>query len=892
MIRRQRKDTLTFKANTAIVSAMLAFCAFAETTVFVSPGGDDSAAGSATAPLASPAEALKRIRALRRATPALAGERATIRFAKGFYPMRETLTLTSEDSRIRFTGDSAESVLSGGIKLPRFTARPDGLWSTPVPEGMAPDLLWINGEYAQRAKMPNEGFFYMKRHCYPEEHDPFGAFFAYPEDLKPLMGKTEAELTNVVLRAYQSFAIATSRPKKVREDGLYIGTPIEYFPFFLWKAYHARYVIENLREALDAPGEWFFDGKTRELLYQPRAEDRIETTVAEIPRMSKLVVIAGDGSKPVRDVGFDGVAFEVSAFGLPADRWTGIQAACRLDAAIEISDAEEIRFTNVRIARTGQHGIWFRNGCRDSGMVKCLVEKTGGGSVRIGGGDRKRPVPAFVTLDNCIFRAGGRVNPDACGVYISIASDCAVTHCEIYDHFYSGVSVGWSWGYAPTKSKRNLIGWNHIHHIGQNVFSDLGGIYTLGVSPGTRIVGNHVHDCTPYKYNIGAVAQGIYLDEGTSGIAIESNLVHDVTGVAMHLHYGQTNLVQNNIFAYAGQTLARRTRDEKHLSETFERNIFYAKEGSAAYTGQMSKPGAVKNIKARDNVYWSETGFGDTAFFEVDWNTWTNLGPDTGSVLADPMFVDPAARDFRLKPGSPALAKGFKPWNFADAGVYGDPSWRAKASERTWRDVAVREPAKYSIPKRNRFKTGFEDRTVRGFGSLADLRDPKKGRGFYYCERDPHSGTRCVEARDRKGSAYGFWPHSNLKIDAEKHAKISFALKTDRKTNLKFSLRQLRPDKFREYTEGPSITVKGPVLTAGGQTLTVPENAWWTVTLVVDLEKRTWSVKREAKGLAPQELKNLPFPAGDFKRLDWIGFMSLADEDASWYIDDIDFEGI
>jgi hypothetical protein len=34
-------------------------------------------------------------------------------------------------------------------------------------------------------------------------------------------------------------------------------------------------------------------------------------------------------------------------------------------------------------------------------------------------------------------------------------------------------------------------------------------------------------------------------------------------------------------------------------------------------------------------------------------------GFHSGSKIADPMFVDPAAGDWRLKPGSPAYALGF-----------------------------------------------------------------------------------------------------------------------------------------------------------------------------------------------------------------------------------------
>jgi hypothetical protein len=56
----------------------------------------------------------------------------------------------------------------------------------------------------------------------------------------------------------------------------------------------------------------------------------------------------------------------------------------------------------------------------------------------------------------------------------------------------------------------------------------------------------------------------------------------------------------------------------------------------------------------------------------TEWEAWQALGLDRHSVIEDPQFVDRAAGDYRLKPGSPALAMGFEPIPVEKIGPYKD----------------------------------------------------------------------------------------------------------------------------------------------------------------------------------------------------------------------------
>jgi hypothetical protein len=291
----------------------------------------------------------------------------------------------------------------------------------------------------------------------------------------------------------------------------------------------------------------------------------------------------------------------------------------------------------------------------------------GAGGIKIGE-TKIRNTDAEQTRDNevsdCTIADCGITLPSAIGIWLGQTSHNVLSHNEIRGLWYTGISIGWTWGYGNSMARDNLIEFNHVHHIGspadgvEPILSDMGGIYTLGKEPGTVIRNNCFHDIAGLRYG----GWGIYFDEGSTGILAENNLVYRATHGGFHQHYGEDNIVRNNIFAFGRDAQIRRTRLEDHLSFSFEKNLVYWKQGKLL-DGDFSK----LNVKFDNNTYW-HVGGEDFKFAGMSWDEWRKAGMDEHGQIRDPGFVDADRSDFHLKDGAKKELSGFVPFDVSTAG--------------------------------------------------------------------------------------------------------------------------------------------------------------------------------------------------------------------------------
>ena len=681
--------TLRGLARAGVVVAALAGVARAA-DVHVAPSGDDAAAGSADAPVATLRRGLDLVRGIRVADPARATP-VVVEVADGRLELADALVLLPEDSgtpdapTIVRAAPGARPVVSGGRVIAGWkVAEVDGRprWTTDLPDVKSGAWrfaqLFVNDQRRFRPVLPRTGWHRIagtvesSPAAAGEGHDRF-AFTG--DDLRAeWANRGDVEVVAVHQWTMSRLTIGSIDPDPSDPARRIVTLAGRTRAPEKWGSFPQgnRFLVENVREALGEPGSWYLDHEAGTLTYCPRDGETPATATVIAPVLDRLVEVRGDSAtgRFVSHVRFEGITFAHGNWTLPAGGQSYPQAEVNVGAAIAATGARGVAFAGCAVRHVGRYAIGFGAGCRGCAVERCELVDLGGGGVLIGtsGGPKSWDVAGVaagaeaevrdIAVRDCTIAHGGRIHSAAVGVWIGHAAECTVEHCDIHDFTYTGVSVGWVWGYAESRAHHNRIVANRIHHLGHGVLSDMGGVYTLGVSPGTVVEGNVIHDVTSLSYG----GWGLYTDEGSTGIVLRKNLVYRTSSGGFHQHYGRDNLIENNILAVARDWQLQRTRVEDHTSFRFERNIVWWETDVPLVRGDWTT-----GLVTKANCYWHG---GKPVVFPggLDLAARQAAGQDEGSIVADPRFADPARDDYTLAADSPTLAMGFEPLDPGAAG--------------------------------------------------------------------------------------------------------------------------------------------------------------------------------------------------------------------------------
>jgi hypothetical protein len=419
------------------------------------------------------------------------------------------------------------------------------------------------------------------------------------------------------------------------------------------------YYLENISATFGSPNEWYLDVAHGMLYYVPEDMDAdIDALEVYAPTVEQIVRVGGVSGAPVTGIRFRGLDFlcsrgdyasvakdpmdigEKATVSYASDP----QSAALAYGAIRFEYAENCAVEDCRFSLLGLHAVEISRGCRRIRVERSLFEELGGGGVKIFGATAKEAEEGITTacaVRGNIIRRIGRRYAAACGILVCHSSYNEIEDNEISYTDYTGISVGWVWGYFKSSTYGNIIRRNHVHHIGVGLLSDMAGIYLLGVQSGTVVEDNIVHDVISAHYG----GHGIYPDEGSSFLTIERNVVYNCKSYCYYQHYGANNTVRDNIFAFGEQGVVLLGKGEAHASSFLEGNALITRGDAPIYRVQ----GAGINLRTSRNYIWRVDGDAPVVFLQspaiapegIGFAEWKrDFGQDEGSEIALPDWVE------------------------------------------------------------------------------------------------------------------------------------------------------------------------------------------------------------------------------------------------------------
>lgn len=657
--------------KSALVLALSTLVATAK-TYYVHPGGSDANSGAQASPFKTITMARDAVRK--------DGKPGTVILRAGTHYLPGTLKLSAQDSGTTYKGEDGEKVVvSGGSKLTLlWKPYKDGILQAATPAGTSIDQLFVNGKRQHMARYPN--------------HDPASK--------KPYNGCS-------------GDAFSPSRAAKWNDP---VGGYIHALHSRHWGGYHYRItgrkpnnevtyeggwqnnrqmgmhkhdrMVENVFEELDAPGEWYHDQKTQTLYLYPGADIDSKKATYEISRLDHMVEIEGTRDKPATDIVLQNIIFRhvnrtfmKTKEPLLRSDWTIYRGGTVL-----MNNAENCSILDCEFDQVGGNGVFVNNYNRGIIIKGSYFHEIGASAVCFVGDPRsvrnplfeygqtqhydsidKEPgpksdnYPADCIVDDCLIHTVSVVEKQATGVQVSMSKGITIRHCSVYDTGRAGINIseGTFGGHliefcdvfdtvreTGDHGSFNSWGRDRFWHLKGAPPEKLPELALLDTEK--TVIRNSRWRCdrgwdidlddgsSKYEiYNNLMLNGGLKLREGFHRTAYNNITVNN--GLHPHVWYPNSHdRVYNNIWLKAARPVGMRN---KKWGIEIDRNMFVRKEDRE------------KNLEYRVEV---------------------------NSIVGDPMFIDPASGDYRVKPDSPALKLGFKNFPMDQFGVK-KPALRAIA---------------------------------------------------------------------------------------------------------------------------------------------------------------------------------------------------------------------
>jgi hypothetical protein len=674
--------------------------------IHVTPEGKDSYPGTAENPLAT-------LAAAQRAARSLAGRQpVTVMLHGGVYYLPDTIIFTEADSGteqcpvVYAAAPGEQPVISGGRRLTlEWKAGSGGIMEAAVLEGLSIDQLWINGKRQSMARFPNQipgknvfdrwDLRQSSEPAQPSEDamsperiarwaNPAGGYIhamhpALWGDMHWLIKDRKADGTLDIEGGWQN-----NRPGPM----------------------HGKYrFVENIREELDEPGEWFHDAKANRLYYMPTAGTDMKTATVEVVRLKHLVEFGGTKENPVRFIELRGITFRHAARTFMENKepllrsdWTVYRGG-----AVVFNGAQDCTVSDCTFDQVGGNTIFVNNYNRRITVRGCLIQDSGANGIAFVGDPKavRNPIfrygsqdyskldlmpgpigdnfPADCLVEDCLITRTGRDEKQTAPVEIDMSQHITVRHCSIYDVPRAGINIGdGCWGghviefcdvfntVLETGDHGSFNSWGRDRFWDPQIGQVNRQVANNPALPRLDVVKSIVIRNNRWRCDHG---WDVDLDDGSTNYEIYNNLM--LNG-GLKLREGYDRIVKNNIII--NNSLHPHCWFE-NSGDVFRNNIVMA-----AYNPAGGMPGGKWGKEVDFNVF---------ACSQKDRVRFAAQDCDKHSIVGDPGFLDPTHGDFRVRQDSPALRLGFQGFPMDEFGVV-SPRLRAMARQPKMPTVDIR----------------------------------------------------------------------------------------------------------------------------------------------------------------------------------------------------------
>ena len=549
---------------------LLAFCggslfiswqahAAVQATYYVSPTGSDSNSGTS---MSSPFATLDHARQIVESVNSNMTGDIVVYLLGGTYNLNSTIAFTSRDSgtnghNIIYEAYPGQTpVLSGGTRITGWTLHDSSknIWQAPIPAGFDARQLYINGVRARRAQgsaLPSGSTKTSTGYVIPNTSL---AHLLSPQDLEFVYNGT---WTN--WRCDVASVSATSTQTTITMDS----PCFQMTTSWVWQTITFPSYLENAYEFLNSSGDWSIDTTHHLISYIPRSGENLATADVEVGNTQTLITLNGTTSAPVQHLVFQGLTFTYTGWLQPSQSlgmtdaqanlmfpsldvvlhwtssqfvtpnggatWNGIpygSAAVETPAAVEAHAARSVQFLTNTFTHLGAAGLNMDGGSQNDAITGNVFQDISGNGLQFGVVSTPNPSSSAQYDGNTIINDNTVSNVDVefqggVGIFLGYVDNIVVTHNDVSNVPYSGISLGWGWGSLdtlPSYNTGNIISDNYVHSVMQ-VRQDGGCIYMLGPQPKGSITGNF---CS------GSPWHGIYLDQGTTGESVTNNVTEHI----------------------------------------------------------------------------------------------------------------------------------------------------------------------------------------------------------------------------------------------------------------------------------------------------------------------------------------------------------------------------